>query len=200
MSKAPLLVLLALSASAFVHAADATVDGEGFVRDWLMLAPFTIPDDAGAAEIDLAQISMEGSLTPKAGDKQKIGDKEQTWKAVTAKEYNLNFNTTLGNQNEDVLGYLVAYVVADQERAGLTAAISSNDQGKVWLNGKEIYKFTETRGIDKDTDKVAGVTLKAGVNVVVFKVINQKNDWAAALRFLDKDGKAVTGLVVKSAP
>ena len=63
-----------------------------------------------------------------------------------------------------------------------------------------MHKFAETRGIEQDSDKVAGVALTKGVNVVVFKVINQKNDWAAALRFLDKDGKAVTGLTVKTAP
>jgi hypothetical protein len=180
--------------------ADAKVDDEGFVRDWLMLAPFSIAEDSAAEEIDKKQIDKEGDLQPQAGDKIKIGDKEQAWKAVKAKEYNLDFNQVLGKQNEDVLGYLVAYVVADKEMAGLTLGIGSNDQAKIWLNGKEVYKFTDTRTIDKDTDKVKDVTLKQGVNTIVFKVINQKNDWAAALRFLGKDGKPVTGLVVKTAP
>lgn len=183
-----------------LHAADSKVDGEGFVRDWLVLAPFALPEDSGADEIDKAQIAKEGELKPKAGDAQKVGDKDGAWKAAKATEYNLDINVVLGTRNEDVLAYLVTYVVAEADMPGLTMAIGSNDQAKVWLNGKEVHKFAETRGIEQDSDKVTGITLTKGVNVIVFKVINQKNDWAAALRFLDKDGKAVTGLTVKTSP
>jgi hypothetical protein len=41
-----------------------------------------------------------------------VGDKSATWKAVKAKDYELDFNVALGGPHEDVLGYLVAYVVA----------------------------------------------------------------------------------------
>jgi hypothetical protein len=193
-------LLLTASLGSALHAADAKVDGEGFIRDWLVLAPFALPEDSGADEIEKSQIAKEGDLKPKAGDTQKVGDKEGTWKAATAKEYDLDLNVVLGTRNEDVLAYLVTYVVAEADMPGLTMAIGSNDQAKVWLNGKEVHKFTDTRGIEQDSDKVPGITLTKGVNTIVFKVINQKNDWAAALRFLDKDGKAVTGLTVKTAP
>jgi hypothetical protein len=202
MSKLSSLVtslFLMSSIAGALHAADSKVDGEGFVRDWLVLAPFALPEDSGADEIDKAQIAKEGDLKPKAGDTQKVGDKDGIWKAATAKEYNLDVNVVLGTRNEDVLAYLVTYIVAEKDMPGLTMAIGSNDQAKVWLNGKQVIKFAETRGIEQDSDK-APVALTAGVNVVVFKVINQKNDWAAALRFLDQDGKAVTGLTVKTAP
>ena len=193
------LILMSSLGSA-LYAADSKVDGEGFVRDWLVLAPFALPEDTGADAIDMAQIAKEGDLKPKAGDTQKVGDKDGTWKAAKAAEYNLDVNVALGTRNEDALAYLVTYVVAEADMPGLTMAIGSNDQAKVWLNGKEVHKFAETRGIEQDSDKVTGITLTKGVNTIVFKVINQKNDWAAALRFLDKDGKAVTGLAVKTAP
>ncbi len=195
---ATLSLLTTLSGA--LTAADSKVDGDGFVRDWLVLAPFALPEDSGADEIDKAQIAKEGDLKPKAGDTQKVGDKDGTWKAATSKEYDLDINVVLGTRNEDALAYLVTYVVAEQDMPGLTMAIGSNDQAKVWLNGKEVHKFAETRAVEQDSDKVTGITLTKGVNVIVFKVINQKNDWAAALRFLDKGGKAVTGLAVKSAP
>jgi len=199
-SSRTLLVAAVLLLGAAARGADATVDAEGFVVDWLMLAPFSIAEETGADEIDKQQIAKEGELKPKAGEQQKIGDKTGTWKAVHAKAYDLDFNDVLGTANEDMVGYLVAYVVADKAMSGLTAAIGSNDQAKLYLNGKEIYKFAETRTVEKDSDKVQGVSLVQGVNTIVFKVINQKNDWAAALRFLDAAGKPVTGLVVKTAP
>lgn len=195
-----LVAALSLMATAgALHAADSKVDGEGFVRDWLLLAPFALPEDTGADAIDMSQIAKEGELKPKAGDVQKISDTEATWKVVKASEYNLDVNVALGTRHEDALAYLVTYIVADKDMPGLTMAIGSNDQSKVWLNGKEVIKFVDTRGIEQDSDK-APVALTSGVNVVVFKVINQKNDWAAALRFLDQEGKAVAGLTVKTAP
>jgi len=184
-----------------VRAADAKPDDEGFIRDWLMLAPSPLPADAQAGdEIDKKQIADEGAIKPKAGDKQKIGDKELEWKAVKAKDYYLDFNKTLGSDNTEVLGYLVAYVVCEKEMADLTLTMGSNDQGKVYLNGKELIKFDQTRTIDKDSDKAEKVTLNKGVNVIVFKVINQENDWQGCVRFKDKDGKGVTGFVVKTGP
>jgi hypothetical protein len=207
MSRLPVLLIgatLLLSSCAMSDRSEDTggmpLDKEGFIVDWLMLAPFAIPESSGGDEIDKVQLTKEGSVTPKAGDTAKVGDKDGTWKAVKAKDYELDFNVALGGPHEDVLGYLVAYVVADKELTGVTAAIGSNDESKLYLNGKEIYKFAETRTIAKDTDKIPGLTLHKGVNTVVFKVINEKNDWAAALRFLDKEGKPVSGLSVKLAP
>ena len=192
------LLMLSLCVSS-AGAQEVKPDAEGFIRDWLMLAPFPIAEDSGADEIDKKQVENEASLKPKAGDKQKVGDKEGTWKAVQSKEYSIDLNATVGTPNEDVVGYLVAYVDADKEMTDVTMLIGSNDQAKVYLNGKEVFKFDQTRTVEKDSDKVEKLTLNKGVNTIVFKVINQKNDWGACLRFT-KDGKPVTDLKVKLTP
>ena len=96
--------------------------------------------------------------------------------------------------------YAVAYVVAAKDVTGAQLLMGSNDQGKVYLNGKEVVKFAETRTLDPDTDKATGLTLKAGVNVVVFKVINENNNWQGCLRFTDAAGKNLAGLTLKLAP
>jgi len=192
---------LAMSFAAFsARAQDAKPDAEGFIRDWLMLAPFSIAENSGADEIDKKQVENEASLKPKAGDKQKVLDKEVEWKAISAKAFDIDINDQLKGSHEDVLGYLVAYVVADKDMPDLTLLCSSNDQGKLYLNGKEIHKYAEGGTVDKDRDKVEKVTLKKGVNVIVYKVINEKNNWGACLRFKDKADKPVTNLVVKTAP
>lgn len=196
----PLALVLSLSLGASLTAADSTVDGAGFIRDWLVLAPFALEEDSGATAIDLSQISKEGDLKPKAGDKQKISEKELTWKEAKAGDYHLDLHAVLGERHEDALAYLVTYVVAEQDMPELTLGIGSNDQARIWLNGKLVYTFSDTRGIDQDSDKVPGVALTKGMNTIVVKVINQKNDWAAALRFLDKDGNPVASLAVKTAP
>jgi hypothetical protein len=165
-----------------------------------MLAPFSIGEGTATDELDKKQIADEGAIKPKPGDKQKVGDKEQTWTAVKAKDYYLDLNETLKTDNADVVGYLVAYVVCDKEMPDLTLLMGSNDQGKVYLNGKEVVKFDATRTIEKDSDKAEKVTLNKGTNTIVFKVLNEQNNWQACLRFKDKDGKPLTGITVKTAP
>jgi hypothetical protein len=79
--------------------------------------------------------------------------------------------------------------------------MNSNDQGKAYLNGKELVKFTDTRTLEKDADDAAtNVTLKKGVNVLVLKVANEENNWQGSVRLLDAAGKPVTDVKVQTAP
>ena len=62
-----------------------------------------------------------------------------------------------------------------------------------------IYAFSEPRTLLLDGDK-GKVTLKKGVNVVVFKVINEQNSWQGAMRLLDKTGAPLKDLKIKLSP
>jgi hypothetical protein len=196
-----LCLLLASAARAAAAADDAKPDDEGFIRDWLLLAPFPLGEEnAGADHIDKTQITNEASLKPKPGDKQKIGDAENAWRPIKAKDYYFDLNEILTAQHENVLAYLVTYVVADKDMPDLTLLIGSNDQAKIYVNGKEVLKFTETRTVEKDSDKAEKVALKKGTNVIVFKLINETNNWQGCLRFKDKDDKPVKDLTIKTTP
>jgi hypothetical protein len=184
-----------------VHGQDAKPDAEGFIRHWLMLAPIPLgQDNAGAEFIGKEQVEKEASLKPKEGDKVKVKDKELTWKSVQSKEAVFDFNETLGSPQENVAGYLVAYLVCDKELTDLTLLIGNNDQSRTYLNGKEVFKYTETGTLEKDSNKVEKLILNKGVNIIVFKVINENNNWQGCLRFTDKSGKAVTNFAVKQSP
>jgi hypothetical protein len=78
--------------------------------------------------------------------------------------------------------------------------MGSNDQGKVWLNGKEAVKAANGRALAKDASKAEGLTLTKGTNVIVFKVLNESNNWQGCIRVVDKDNKRVGGLKIKTAP
>ncbi|HAB19968.1 MAG TPA: hypothetical protein DCE44_26500 [Verrucomicrobiales bacterium] len=77
--------------------------------------------------------------------------------------------------------------------------VGSNDQGRIYFNGVDIYAFTEARPLMLDADK-GKVTLKPGVNVIVFKIINEQNAWQGAMRLTDKSGKPLQNLKVRSSP
>ena len=175
---------------------------DGFIRDWLMLAPIQMSSDTdGADAIGKSQIPDEGLLKPKAGDKVTVAGKELTWKSVRATDYYLDLNGILNQQTEKTVGYAVSYISSETERTNLFLKMGSNDQGKVYLNGKLLLKTTEPRALDQDSDDVRNVTLNKGVNVVVFKIFNEGgSDWQGCLRFTETNGKAVTNLVVRLEP
>src|SRR3954470_10880816 len=138
------------------RAADYKPDDEGFIRNWLMFAPIKL-EGSGAEEIDKQQLKDEAKLSPKEGEKAKAGDSELTWKAIKAADSFFDVNEILGSQNENTAGYFVAYINVPAEKAGVTLSMGSNDQGKVYLNGKEVVKFDGTRSFEKDTDKAENV-------------------------------------------
>jgi hypothetical protein len=172
------------------------VDDEGFIQKWLVLAPIPLGADSGAAALDREAVKGEAALKPKAGDKVKADDKDVAWKEYAAKDHLLDFNGHLGAQTEDSIGYAVAYITAPAEMA-VKMKTGSDDQCKVWLNGKEVFKFADARPTDKDQDTTE-VTLKKGVNVLVVKVVNEKIDWSFCVRFTDKEDKPITNLTAKT--
>src|SRR5260370_36120676 len=56
-------------------------DEEGFIRNWLVLAPLPFGEaQSGAEALGKQQIPDEAKLHPKDGDKVKSGDTELSWK------------------------------------------------------------------------------------------------------------------------
>ena len=94
---------------------------------------------------------------------------------------------------------MVTYIECDTNTPDVIMAVASNDQGRIYFNGVDIYAFTEARPLMLDADK-GRVTLKQGVNVIVFKVTNEQNSWQGAMRLLDKSGAPLKGLKVKLSP
>ncbi|MBL9200484.1 MAG: hypothetical protein JNL39_08255 [Opitutaceae bacterium] len=195
------LPLLAAALALPAVAQNGKPDAEGFIRDWLVLAPLPITEGGGAEAIDQKQFANEANPGANEGATQAIGSKQLTWEKVATKQFYIDFRELHPSQGEQVVGWAVAYVVCAADKAGLTLRMNSNDQGKVWLNGKELVKFTDTRTLEKDAeDSAKGVTLKKGVNVLVLKVANEENNWQGSVRFLDAAGKPVTDLKIQTQP
>jgi serine/threonine-protein kinase len=168
------------------------INDEGFIQRWLVLAPIPHAESqSGADALDKDQVKEEAKLKVKAGDTVKVGDKAIIWKKHTCKDCVLDFNFLLSALTEDSVAYAVSYVVAPEELESVKMKTGSDDQAKVYLNGKQVFRQAEVRAIEKDADSTE-VTLQKGVNVLVIKVINEKVHWAFCLRFTDKDDNPLT--------
>ena len=173
-------------------------DAEGFIRNWLVLAPIAVTEDSGASEIEKDFLKGEATIKPKAEEAVSVNGTALTWKAHQTSDFFIDFLQSFGKaRGEDAAAYAVAYVIADSEMA-VKLSIGSNDQAKAWVNGRQIIKFMDTRTLEKDTDS-GEVTLVKGQNVLVFKVINEKNNWQGCARFM-KDGAAVKNIRIALAP
>jgi WD40 repeat protein len=171
------------------------------IRQWLVLAPIPFEGQTEAAALkalDQEQVPGEAHLRPRAGDRVAIGQSELMWTEV--RDYLLDFNQLAGKQTEWSVAYAVSYLQSDADRSGLRMQVSSDDQAKIYLNGKEIYRNVAAREFVPDQDVVEGVELKTGLNVLVFKVVNETEAWQGSIRITDTTGQPVKGIHLTITP
>ncbi len=194
------VALVGLWTSATKAADTAGLDPAGYIRHWVMLAPIALPEGPPAGDLLLReQVKDEANLQPKAGDKIQVNGKDLTWKSITAPTNFFDFNAILDSLNDRAVGYMVTYVECEQDIPDVMMSVGSNDQGRIYFNGKDIYAVTEARPLEIDADK-GKVTLKKVVKVIIFKVINESNAWQGAMRLTDLAGKPLKGLKIKLSP
>jgi hypothetical protein len=194
------IVLSLLATTAALGSDSFSLDRDGYIRNWVMLAPIPLRDgEPGSEAIYKQQIRNESALRPKPGESVKIGSKELTWQNVTATTNYFDLNSILKSVNDRAAGYMVTYIECETERPDVILAVASNDEGRIYFNGVDIYLFSEPRTLMLDADK-GKVTLKKGINTIVFKVINEQNAWQGAMRLLDKNGAPLKEITIKLTP
>ena len=187
------------------------IDGEGYIRSWLVLAPIKLGDDEAGTHEEAAQkpvfakehFAGQKDGSPKDGEKVKAGDAEAAWRAVRSDEPVLDLGKTAeaaGKEAEKAIYFGVAYVEAAKDTADVKLSIGSDDSSVWTVNGKEAVRAYAGRAAEKDQDKSEPLALKKGVNVVRFAVINGEGPAGACARFVDKDDKPVTDLKVSLEP
>jgi hypothetical protein len=149
------------------------VNDPGAIRDWLILAPIPLaPDQSPVSGLVQEQLNSEGNLRPRPEDKASVGSRDFVWREYHLKDYVINFNRLLGEETGWSIAYAVCYVQTSTPRKGLLLKVGSDDQARVYLNGQEIYENLRARALGLDEDSIPNVELRAGLNVIVFKVIN----------------------------
>ena len=154
------------------------------------------PGRRGVKGLDFEQIEGEGRLRPKAGEAASFAGRELEWRAVALENCSINFSAILGHTTEHSVAYAVCYLRSETEQHGLQMLVGSDDESKIYLNGKQVYRFPLPRGFLVEQDAVPDIALNAGLNVLVFKVVNEGNAWMGAIRFTDAQGNPVKGIKV----
>ncbi len=88
-----------------------------------------------------------------------------------------------------------AITISSPDERNAHIRFDSDDQGKVWLNGKKVYAHRRTRGAVIDRRTIP-VTLTAGNNTILVKVCNESSPWGFYLRITDLEGNPFTDLKI----
>ena len=75
----------------------------------------------------------------------------------------------------------------------------SDDEAKVYLNGRPIHRYLGIRNLG-DQDETPDISLNAGLNPLVFKVVNETLGWKGSIRLTDAQGNPVRGIKVTLDP
>lgn len=113
---------------------------------------------------------------------------------MVGEDYAIDFNAISGSETPGRVAYAVCYIRSDAEQHDLQLLLSCNERAKVYLNGTSIYETSSSRYFTADRETVPKISLKEGLNVLVFKVGNKTKEWQGSLRLTDAQGNPVRGL------
>jgi hypothetical protein len=171
------------------------------IKQWLILAPipWSRGQTNGQQALDIEQIPGEGQISPRAGEARFIDGSQIKWREVILTNEVIDFNAILGRMTEQSVAYAVCFIRSDAEQRGLRLLVGSDDDDKVYLNGKQVHRSVDG-GFVVERDAVPDITLKAGLNVLVFKVVNETSFWLGSVRFTDDQGNPVKGIKITLDP
>ena len=170
----------------------------GFIPEtrWITLGPFKNRDSSGVLYAYIPEETTQIDTTAKYFGRNK--DKLISWEKPSDTKLDGRFD--FGNKNginDDSAAYAWAIVISPDER-DITMRFDSDDQGTVWLNGKQVFYHDRTSGVQIDRYTIP-VTLKQGENTILIKVCNSRQTWDLYMRLTDADGNSFEDLKFKTA-
>ncbi len=155
-----------------------------YIRDWLVLGPFTAADRTTAHNTDwLSGFGGEANVEPEAGDP---GPDSKTWAVYNSPENLINWDTVWGDQT-NAASYAVVYVYNHGAQRAGKARYDSDDGTKFWWNTALIANDDEDTGHEYDAHLSAEFTVLAGWNTLVFKASEAAGGYASSWRLVTAD-------------
>lgn len=170
--------------------AEAHIQKTGFITEdaWLILGPF---DNTNGIGYNTAYISEDATQIDATAKYDGIDGKVR-WEKST--DSTLNAYINLGEDVDWGVAYAFTTVTSPDARE-VQFRFDSDDQGKVWLNGEQVFKHTKAFSAEID-NYIIPVTLKPGKNNILVKVCEETQGWGFYLRITDTGGKPFEDLKI----
>ena len=162
-----------------------------WITSWLLCGPIPVKESKDPAESYkhlvgfstdyLAGMGGEQNPQIKGGDVLKYPRGSVKWKLFTSPDSIIDLRKTLSRESP-VFAYGYTEVISDEAKV-VFLSLGTNDGGKLWVNGLNIWDNPTQRGCVPDGDLIP-VSLKKGKNTLLLKVEQHGNKWEFCCRFL----------------
>ena len=167
----------------------------GFIPEtrWITLGPFKNIDSIGVENAYIPEETTQIDTTAKYYGRDEL----ISWKKSKYRSLDGHYMFVSDNNDDWSAAYVWAIVISPDKR-DITMRFDSDDQGTVWLNGKQVFNHLRTSGerIDRYT---IPVTLKQGENTILVKICNSSQGWGFYMRLTDAEGNPIEDLQYKTA-
>lgn len=158
----------------------------GVVPAWYVMGPF---EDTSGKMLD-GVLPPDWEVDLAAVYPVKLG--KAGWRLHETVNGTLGLTALWGEQLPNGVAYAVCYVTSPREQA-VQLRISSDDDARVRINGREVYRHQEPGGLEYDKE-IVPITLPAGKARIEIKVFNRRGMWGLFTRFTDQQGRPLKGL------
>ena len=137
------------------------------ISEWKVLGPFPIKSGPSLAVDKPVELSagFEG-----------VGGKRVTWKSAKATDHDGQIDLgRVYSRADDLAAFGYAEVNSAAERKA-QFVVGADDTLIVWVNGKQVYNFTQRRGFSPDSAEFE-VTLRQGTNRILVRCGNRGGPW-----------------------
>lgn len=159
-----------------------------WITNWYLLGPF--PLEAGSSESNhlvgfendfLSNYGGESNFKFKPNQSLTIKGSTAKWIDYSSTDSIINLDNAISKESF-VAAYAYKEIYSDKEGIFLLS-LGTNDGGRLWLNGTEVWDFPGARGVSPDDDLIP-VFLKKGKNKILLKVEERGNSWGFCVRIL----------------
>ena len=172
-----------------------------WLREWLLCGPIQLqslpnntPDGTHIPGFEtdyLREHGGEKSPRIRAGQVETFPGGSGKWVRHTAPDSAVNLDRAISD-TAFVLAYAYTEFTWPREET-VILALGSNDGGRAWLNGEQVWDRPEARGLKVDDDQIL-VRLRKGRNSLLLKIEERGNRWEFCARLLSVDAaKLETG-------
>ncbi|HNQ77799.1 MAG TPA: DUF3857 domain-containing protein [Acidobacteriota bacterium] len=173
--------------------AEAMAKREGFITDWMIIAPFGNEDKGGFDAVYAPEEKLDLSASARGIDR------DVSWRRIPPCNYNgIAFLGNYVDPSSNATAYLASFIHSETER---DAVIRCSFAGahKIWLNRDLVASNPDYSPSAFDQFSYA-IRLARGWNVILVKSCHAFSPWVARARLTDASGAPLRGFVSTSDP
>jgi len=159
-----------------------------WLTGWYLLGPIQLTEGSNEVqhlegfENDIPSvIKYEDNQPIGIGKIEYLNDSNFTWTKYESPDSIINLDEAVSKKSY-VAAYAYTEVNAEEEGTYLFA-LGTNDGGRLWVNGIEIWDFPGARGLVPDDDLIP-IFIKKGTNKILLKVEERGNNWGFTARII----------------